>query len=138
VSLEKALFIDPNTIQKYTIEQHLKTGDLLLNSTGLGTLGRIGVYDEKINSYEFTVADSHVTVIRPCNQQVNSTYLYSWFSGPYVQENIEDKGSGSTKQKELATETVKNHLVPLPPLSEQERIVAKIEELMGIIDKIKA
>ena len=44
-SVEKARFIDPATVSKYADERILKDGDLLWNSTGLGTLGRMAVYD---------------------------------------------------------------------------------------------
>lgn len=45
----------------------------------------------------------------------------------------EDKSDGSTKQKELATATVKTYLVPIPPLMEQSRIISKIEQLASIM-----
>jgi len=136
IQMDKALFIDPDSFNKYTEERYLRTNDLLWNSTGLGTLGRIGIYDERLTPYKFAVADSHVTVIRPIKNQINSLYLYSWFAGPSVQNTINDKSTGSTKQTELATQTIKEHIVPLPPLAEQHRIVERIEELMELCDRI--
>ena len=124
-SLEKALFIDPNTLPSYGQERFLQHGDLLWNSTGLGTLGRMAIYNESVNPYGVAVADSHVTVIRPIKSFINFEYLYLYFSSNEVQSVIEDKADGSTKQKELATKTIKSYLVPLPPLTEQYRIVAK-------------
>ena len=124
-SLEKALFIDPNTLPSYGKERFLQHGDLLWNSTGLGTLGRMAIYNESVNPYGVAVADSHVTVIRPIKSLINFEYLYLYFSSNEVQSVIEDKADGSTKQKELATKTIKSYLVPLPPLTEQYRIVAK-------------
>ena len=64
-------------------------------------------------------------------------YLFYYFASHQVQNVIEDKSDGSTKQKELAQETVRKYEVPLPPLAEQHRIVAKIEELLSKIDKLK-
>lgn len=124
-SLEKALFIDPKTLPSYGQERFLQHGDLLWNSTGLGTLGRMAIYNESVNPYGVAVADSHVTVIRPIKSFINFEYLYLYFSSNEVQSVIEDKADGSTKQKELATKTIKSYLVPLPPLTEQYRIVAK-------------
>ena len=127
-SLEKALFIDPKTVPSYQGERILQNGDLLWNSTGLGTLGRMAVYRSDLNPYGWAVADSHVTVIRPMPQIV-SDYLFAYFASPTVQTVIEDKADGSTKQKELATSTIKGYYVPLPPTNEQMRIVKRIRTL---------
>ena len=132
-SLEKALFIDPNTLPSYGQERFLQHGDLLWNSTGLGTLGRMAIYNESVNPYGVAVADSHVTVIRPIKSFINFEYLYLYFSSNEVQSVIEDKADGSTKQKELATKTIKSYLVPLPPHSEQGRIVTKYHSLASIM-----
>ena len=134
-TIEKAQFIDPTTIESYTQERFLEDGDLMWNSTGLGTLGRMAIYWEKLNPYKVAVADSHVTVIRPLKSFVIPQYLYSYFSSYTVQSVIEDKADGSTKQKELATNTVKRYLVPFPPLAEQMRIVEKIKEVTSIMSR---
>ena len=132
-TIEKAQFIDPETIGAYTKERFLEDGDLMWNSTGLGTLGRMAIYWEELNPYKVAVADSHVTVIRPLKSFAMPQYLYSYFSSYTVQSVIEDKADGSTKQKELATTTVKKYLVPLPPFAEQKRIVEKIKEVTSIM-----
>ena len=128
-SIDKAQFIVPETISSYGEERKLQDRDLLWNSTGLGTLGRMAIYYTKLNPYELAVADSHVTVIRAFKQFVCPEYLYAYFTSYTVQSVIEDKSDGSTKQKELATNTVKAYLVPLPPYEEQQRIVRRIEEV---------
>ena len=132
-SLEKALFLDPATIGSYGEERFLQDGDLLWNSTGLGTLGRMAIYDSSKNEYGLAVADSHVTVIRAIPSMVSSEYLFKYFSSHTVQSVIEDKSEGSTKQKELATSTVKSYMVPLPPYEEQLRIVAAANNVIASI-----
>ena len=134
-SLEKAKFVDPGTVEKYGEERVLKDGDLLWNSTGLGTLGRMVIYDSKANKYGWAVADSHVTVIRTCGGWLDFRYAYAYFAGPSVQTVIEDQASGSTKQKELAQETVRQYLIPLPPLPEQLRIVERVDGLMPLVEE---
>ena len=134
-SIDKAQFIEPSTLTSYGEERLLQNGDLMWNSTGLGTLGRMAIYWSSLNPYGVAVADSHVTVIRALKQFVQPEYLYYYFSSNTVQSVIEDKADGSTKQKELATATIKNYILPLPPLAEQQRIVAKIEELASIMSR---
>ena len=132
-SIEKAKFIEPQSLSSYKEEQFLQDKDLMWNSTGLGTLGRMAIYYTHLNPYRVAVADSHVTVIRPYQQAAMSEYLYSYFTSYTVQSVIEDKSDGSTKQKELSTKTVKSYLVPLPPLAEQQRIVEKVNQLMQLL-----
>ena len=132
-SIEKAKFIEPQSITSYNSEYFLQDRDLMWNSTGLGTLGRMAIYYTLLNPYELAVADSHVTVIRPYKTYIVSEYLYYYFASNTVQSVIEDKSDGSTKQKELATKTVKSYLVPLPPFAEQLRIVQKIESVTSIM-----
>ena len=132
-SIEKAKFIEPQSISSYNEEYFLQDRDLMWNSTGLGTLGRMAIYYMRLNPYELAVADSHVTVIRPYKTHIVSEYLYYYFASNTVQSVIEDKSDGSTKQKELATKTVKAYLVPIPPFAEQQRIVQKIKSVTSIM-----
>ena len=135
-SIDLAKFIAPETVNSYQEERLLRDGDLMWNSTGLGTLGRLAIYSENKNPYGWAVADSHVTVIRVLSGFINYNFIYNFLSSPIVQSVIEEKASGSTKQKELLTKTIKEYLIPLPPLSEQSRIVDKIEQSINIIDAL--
>jgi type I restriction enzyme S subunit len=134
-SIDKAQFLEPESLSKYAIERILQDEDLMWNSTGLGTLGRMAVYYAKLNPYELAVADSHVTVIRLFKPFVSPLFFYFYFVSPTVQSVIEDKSDGSTKQKELSTTTVCNYLVPIPPRNEQTRIISKVTSLLPVIEK---
>lgn len=132
--ISKARFIDPKSLEKYAEDRILQKNDLLWNSTGEGTLGRI-INFVPTEKYETIVADSHVTIIRPLF--INSKFCLNWFSGPKVQGEINNKSTGSTKQTELSTKTIKEYIFPLPPLKEQERIVEKVEKLQELSKKFK-
>ena len=134
LDISSVKFITERSLYNYNQERYLLTDDLLLNSTGTGTVGRVGIYYENLNPYHIAVADSHVTVVRPL--WVSSKYLYNFFASPYIQLNIENLCDGSTNQIELALQTVKKILIPLPPLEEQHRIVAKVEELLQQCNKM--
>ena len=138
ISLEQARFLDPTTIDKWSEEYKLRTGDILVNSTGTGTVGRTRLFDEKcLGKYPFVVPDSHVSVIRTF-ENISSEYIYAYMSSGTMQDYIFDNLAGSTNQKELYIGILENILVSLPPIQEQHRIVAKIEELFAQLDKIKA
>ena len=132
-SIEKAQFIEPDSLASYGPERLLQDNDLMWNSTGLGTLGRMAIYKTAANPYKLAVADSHVTVIRPLKQFVLPEYLYYYFANPSVQSVIEDQADGTTKQKELATATIKAYLTPIPPLDEQRRILTKLSEVLPVV-----
>ena len=51
-SIEKAQFIEPKSIATYSVERILQDNDLMWNSTGLGTLGRVAIYKAEANPYE--------------------------------------------------------------------------------------
>ena len=123
--ITKAKYINPSSLDKYAKERFLQEKDLLWNSTGDGTLGRIAIY--KKSKFEKAVADSHVTIIRASNTE--SLYLLLYFSSKKVQDEINSKATGSTKQTELSTTTVKEYLVPLPPLEEQKELFLKLKFL---------
>lgn len=135
--MDRCLFVDPNDVSKYTKERFLVNDDILINSTGGGSCGRIGIYDSKLNSYGVAVADSHITVCRPYNDIVLSKYIYYYLSSPMVQSVIESQAVGTTNQIELTIDTIRNYLIPFTDINNQIRIVDKIEELFAKLDEIK-
>jgi type I restriction enzyme S subunit len=93
--------------------------------------------DESITA----VADSHVTVVRLAN--CSPRYLWCVIASPWVQSRIEPSHpdslvSGTTQQVELNTSTARALPIPLPPIQEQSRIVAKVDELKALCDKLEA
>ena len=134
-SIEKAQFIEPKTLANYSKDRILQDEDLMWNSTGLGTLGRMAIYYARLNPYELAVADSHVTVIRLLKQFTIPKFFYFYFASPAVQSVIENKADGSTKQKELSTATVCSYLIPLPPIDEQKRIVNLVDSISPLVVK---
>ena len=135
-TLEPAKYLAPEVLEKYSDERYLKKHDILINSTGLGTVGRVCLFKTD-SKYPIVVADSHVTVVRS-TRLISEIYIKYFLSSPHIQDNIEDICSGSTKQKELALNTIKNLLIPLPPLAEQKRIVEKLDNVLANIDELKA
>ena len=119
ISLAQARFLDPMTINKWDEVYKLRTGDILVNSTGTGTVGRTRLFNEScLGDYPFVVPDSHVSVVRTANEIV-SEYIYAYMSSNVVQEYLEDNLAGSTNQKELYIRILDSLQIPLPPYVEQ-------------------
>ena len=128
ISLAQARFLDPTTINKWDEVYRLKTGDVLVNSTGTGTVGRTRLFNEScLGDYPFVVPDSHVSVVRTADE-IMSEYIYAYMSSNVVQEYLEDNLAGSTNQKELYIGVLDNLQIPLPPYVEQKRIVLEIDK----------
>ena len=137
ISLKQARFLDPSTIDKWEESYKLKTGDILINSTGTGTVGRTRLFDESfLGAYPFVVPDSHVSVVRTSTKIV-SEYVYAYISSLSTQLYLEENLAGSTNQKELYIGVIERLPLPLPPLAEQQRIVSEIERWSVLIDTIE-
>lgn len=117
----------------------LRPGDCLVNSTGQGTLGRSAVYEGSPVAGDVTV-DSHVTIVRPNLEQVLPRFLGYCLS--HQESTLIELSTGSGGQTELSRTAIAELPIPLPPLEEQKRIVAKLdaasmdeEDLVGSIDR---
>ena len=130
IDLSLALYLDEKSIDRYSEEDNLIQGDVVINSTGGGTMGRVGYYETKVpEGIKGVYPDSHVTVIRSVGN-INQRYLY--YILKHNQPVLEDCGTGSTNQTELKPAVLANFVIPLPPLEEQEAIVRKVEELLPL------
>ena len=126
-----ALFLDESILGRYPNDEYMQDGDVVINSTGTGTLGRVGIYHTTDNHRGLPIVpDSHVTVIRAAHS-IQSIYVYAFMKAN--QSKLEKEGEGSTNQKELKPLTLKEMLIPMPPYSEQERIAATITAAFSTI-----
>lgn len=135
IDIGLAQYLDESTLGKYPTDEYMQDGDIVINSTGTGTLGRVGFYQSSDNIKCIDIVpDSHVTVVRSYDK-VDSFYLYAFMKSN--QSELEKKGEGSTNQKELKPATLKKMLVPIPSIKEQERISLAIQRAFSIIDTIE-
>ena len=94
-----------------------------------GTIGAVGDVPEKFDGMNLTENALKLSYLR-----VDKKYLIYALSSPLVQSQFKDK-TNKVGQPKLAMERVKNSCFPLPPLAEQKRIVAKLEELLPIVEQ---
>lgn len=108
----------------------VKAKDILLNITG-GSIGRCVVVPD---DFDIANINQHVMIIRGVNLDIRF-WIHNIIIYPYIQSKIMDVQVGVSREG-LSAEKLKNFLIPLPPLEEQKRIVAKIEELLPYCDQL--
>lgn len=104
--------------------------DMLLNITG-GSIGRCAIVP---NDFDIGNVNQHVLIIRCVNEQCRS-YIHLVICSPLIQAAINEKAVGD--KAGFSANKAKNLLIPLPPLAEQHRIVARVDELMAKIDELE-
>lgn len=122
--------------KKVGSERYIQAGDVLVNSTGTGTLGRVAQLRE--DPPEPTTVDSHLTIVRP-----EQGRFYREFFGymlVLVEDAIKDAGEGCGGQTELARSVLaEKFLVQYPEsVHEQQRIVRILDEAFDCIATAKA
>ena len=114
--------------KKYPAELEMMESDIVICSTGAGTLGRVGqIFEAKENA----TLDSHVTLIR-ADEKIGQQSLF--WSLKMKQDYLMNAGKGSTNQLELSRETIGNCKILIP-----ERKIAEQAEknFVAIHNKMK-
>jgi type I restriction enzyme, S subunit len=124
VEWSAAKFTDP-TRKSIPSDKMLQRFDILVNSTGVGTLGRVA----QLTSLDIqATADSHITIVRPQTDRVNPHYLGLVLRDR--QADIEALAQGSTGQTELSRSSLGALEISIPPIHLQ----AAIANLLGSLD----
>jgi type I restriction enzyme, S subunit len=106
-------------------------GDILYTVVG-ATYGRPALVE---TDRTFCV-QRHIGILKPTSE-VQIKYLRLLLASPLVYEQATRNLTG-TAQPTIPLRPLRNFLVPLPPLAEQHRIVAKVDELMTLCDQLEA
>lgn len=129
--VDNELFISEDLYKTFKKEFGVpQKNDLLIS--GVGTIGvPYVISDEK----EFYFKDGNVIWLK--NKGVfDASYMYYLYKTVFIDNQIHSMSAGTT----VDTYTIinaKNTIIPLPPLSEQQRIVERIEELFAKLDEAK-
>ena len=120
--------------KKISSDKYLKQYDVLVNSTGVGTLGRSAQVKKLFSD---TTVDSHVTILRP-NDLVDP--MFFGYAVNMVEKNIESLAEGSTGQTELSRVRLGEEIfINLPPKDIQKKIakiLSYLDEKIELNEKI--
>ena len=125
VELNKVRYLNKEIFEKENSRTKVSVGDVFF--TSVGSLGRSCVFQGGHN----ICFQRSVTVI---STLIYNYYLKYFFDNPFFQDKIVREATG-TAQKGFYLNQLSECIIPLPPLSEQHRIVAKIEQLLPFIEK---
>lgn len=116
----------------------LQSGDLLAVrfNGNLHFTGKVTIYRAKLGMIQ--IFPDKLIRLRVWNEFVVAEYLRLAMSAPVIRTAIESFCATSVGNMGISASDLVTVPIPLPPLAEQRRIVAKVEELMGLCDTLEA
>ena len=130
IKLDDVAYISCDVHEKMS-NTRVQPGDVLLNITG-ASLGRTAIFPD-----EFVEANvnQHVTIIRLVELGMNK-FVHMGLMSPMVQKLVWGRQVGMAIEG-LSKKVLELFEFPIPPLTEQHRIVAKVDELMKLCDQLE-
>ena len=96
-----------------------------------GTIGGVGIVPKYFDGMNLTENAAKI-----CFYQVDKEWLQKTLSAKYIQEQFTEK-TNQLAQPKLALHRIASSCLAVPPLEEQFRIIAKVDELMSLCDQLK-
>jgi type I restriction enzyme, S subunit len=128
-------FTSTRKVSLSVLEEHknryvLEDGDFIFGK--IGTLGKPVLLPKP---FEYTLS-ANVILIQANRKIIRADYLFYFLGSPIAEKELLDKKS-TTSYPVFGMTKARNMIIPLPPLHEQEQIVAKLEELMAFCDGLE-
>jgi type I restriction enzyme, S subunit len=129
-NFDTTMFVDKDKDEKLR-KGKLKRRDVIL--TTRGTIGNVAIYDDSVEFDNIRI-NSGMLIFRPNEYVITSEYLFKILLSPVVKQQISESTSGAA-QPQLPIKTLVNFTIPVPPVFEQKRIVAILDEVFEGIDR---
>ena len=110
----------------------VRPGDILLNITG-ASIGRSAVVPD---DFDHANVSQHVSIVRLADRALRH-FIHLYIIAPDFQKRVMAVQVGVSREG-LSMARLKEFVVPLPPLAEQKRIVARVEELLALCEELEA
>jgi type I restriction enzyme S subunit len=130
LQLDRVAYISENIHQDMSGTQ-VEAADILLNITG-ASIGRSSIVPADLGEANVS---QHVSIVRLIDKQLRF-FVHLCIISPYVQDSIMQTQVGISREG-LSMRSLKEFVLPIPPLEEQKRIVAKVDELMRLCDELE-
>ncbi|WP_412566714.1 restriction endonuclease subunit S [Xanthomonas phaseoli] len=127
----KKQFVSPENHRGKMKRSALVPGDVVMNIVG-PPLGKVAIIPDTFPEWNCNQAIVFFGLIAPVSRQ----YIYTFLKEGSFLKNIALIGTAG--QDNISVTKSKNIAVPLPPIAEQHRIVAKLDQLMALCDQLKS
>ncbi|MGG8026240.1 restriction endonuclease subunit S [Klebsiella aerogenes] len=131
-NFDEKVFIDEEK-DRLLRKGKLARNDLII--TTRGTLGNVASYDETI-PYDNVRINSGMLILRKKQEENCNDFLKILIASPIFQKEIQRKKTGSA-QPQLPANILKEFLLSIPPVEEQQEIVRRVEQLFAYADTIE-
>lgn len=131
INREPREFITEEFYSSWMTRGFPEIGDILI--TVEAPLGNVALVDIE---EDFALAQRVICLQPWLKTEVSSRFLMLVILSPFGQDQLNEKSSGMTATG-IKAQRLKLLPLPLPPLAEQKRIVAKVDELMALCDKLE-
>ena len=108
-------------------------GDIVFTSRG--TIGNVAHYDDSV-PFDVMRINSGMFILRGFQKHMEASFLSRLLRSPQIRTQIDSLQSGSA-QPQLPIREFRKFTAKIPPLAEQRRIVAKVEQLMALVDALE-
>ena len=130
IDFNSARKVSLNILDEHQKRYQLEDGDFIFGK--IGTIGKPVLLPQP---FEYTLS-ANVILIQPNRKIILDDFLYYFLGSPVAEKNLIDKKS-TTSYPVFGMAKARNMPVPLPPLHEQQLIVAKLDELMAFCDGLE-
>ena len=126
--LENVRYLTKEMFDSENLRTNATTGDILF--TSVGSLGRSCIYDGRMN----ICFQRSVSIL---NTKVYNKYVKFFFDSNFYQNYVAEHATG-TAQMGFYLQEMAESFIAIPPISEQKRIVTKVEEIFNALDDIQS
>lgn len=131
---EKHRFVSEADFESYRANRRPERGDILMTRVGAG-IGEAAILNSDLE-FAFYVS---LCLIKVPSHLISAEYLTIWLNSPEGRQSSTARTYGKgASQGNLNLSLIRTFNIPLPPLAEQHRIVAKVDELMTLCDQLEA
>ena len=125
IDFSNTRFVPQSYYDNISKDRKAEKDDVLFTVTG--SYGK-AILNKSNSSFCF---QRHIALVKPL---IYPAFVEAMLNSPYIKNECDDKATGMA-QKTVGIDTLRSFIVPIPPLAEQKRIVAKIEELLPKVEE---